>query len=230
MQGPLSQKSEHEFRLDRTRFLSNGYEEVSEIELARKSREGDESAFAEIMRRYSPRVFRVASRFFRQRSLVEEAAQEVFLKAFSELRSYEGRGSLEGWLTRIATNTCLNLVRSSKRRPELTVSDLTEDENGWLESKMAASAGERHNAVERSLVAADLAGKVLQTLSPDDQLVLTMIDGEDASVKDVAETTGWSESKVKVQAFRARRRMREAVEKLLRPRRVANTTAVDTGD
>ena len=77
-------------------------------------------------------------------------------------------------------------------------------------------------------MAADLAGKVLQTLTPDDQLVLTMIDGEDASVKDVAETTGWSESKVKVQAFRARRRMREAVEKLLRPRRVNNKAAIDT--
>lgn len=140
------------------------------------------------------------------------------MKAFSELGSYEGRGSLEGWLTRIATNTCLNLVRSSKRRPELTVSDLTEDENAWLEGKLAASAGERHLANERSLVAADLAGKVLQTMPPDDQLILTMIDGEDASVKDVAQTTGWSESKVKVQAFRARRRMREAVEKLLKPR------------
>ena len=45
---------------------------------------------------------------------------------------------------------------------------------------------------------------------PDDQLVLTLVDGEDASVKDVAEVTGWSESKVKVQAFRARRKMREA--------------------
>jgi RNA polymerase sigma-70 factor, ECF subfamily len=182
------------------------------------------------VRRYGPRVFRVASRFFRQRSLVEEAAQEVFLKAFSELRSYEGRGSLEGWLTRIATNTCLNLVRSSKRRPEFTVADLTEDESSWLENKLAASAGEHHHAIERSLVAADLAGKVLQTLSPDDQLVLTMMDGEDASVKDVAETTGWSESKVKVQAFRARRRMREAVEKLLRPRRATNLTASDTGN
>jgi RNA polymerase sigma-70 factor (ECF subfamily) len=57
---------------------------------------------------------------------------------------------------------------------------------------------------------------VLQGLTPEDQLVLTLIDGEDASVKEVVELTGWSESKVKVQAFRARRRMREAVEKLLR--------------
>ena len=179
-------------------------------------REGDESAFEEIMRRYSRRVFHYASKFFRQRSLVEEAAQEVFLKAFTELGSYEGRGSMEGWLTRITTNTCLNLLRSARRRPELTVSDLTDDESTWLDSNMAVVANERHQSSERSLVAADLAGRVLETMAPDDRLVLTMIDGEDASVKDVAEMTGWSESKVKVKAFRARRRMREAVEKLTR--------------
>jgi RNA polymerase sigma-70 factor, ECF subfamily len=185
------------------------------LELARLARDGDESAFEEIMRRYSPRVFRFASKFFRQRSLVEEAAQEVFLKAFTELGSYEGRGSMEGWLTRITTNTCLNLLRSSKRRPELTVSDLTENETSWLDHNLTNAARERHQSSERSLVAADLAGRVLQTLTPDDQLVLTLIDGEEASVKDVVKMTGWSESKVKVQAFRARRRMRKAVEKLL---------------
>ena len=185
------------------------------MELARSARAGDESAFEEIMRRYSPRVFRFASRFFRQRSVVEEAAQEVFLKAFTELDSFEGRGSMEGWLTRITTNTCLNLLRSAKRRPELTISDLTDDESSWLDSNLGAAAAERHESRERSLVAADLTGRVLQTLSPDDQLVLTLIDGEENSVKDVVKMTGWSESKVKVQAFRARRRMREAVEKLL---------------
>lgn len=140
------------------------------------------------------------------------------MKAFTELGSYEGRGSMEGWLTRITTNTCLNLLRSSKRRPELTVSDLTEDENTWLDNNMADTAVERHESSQRSSAAADLAGRVLQTLSPDDQLVLTLIDGDDASVKEVVEMTGWSASKVKVQAFRARRRMREAVEKLLAPK------------
>jgi RNA polymerase sigma-70 factor (ECF subfamily) len=185
------------------------------LELARFAREGDESAFEEIMRRHSPRVFRFASKFFRQRSLVEEAAQEVFLKAFTELGSYEGRGSMEGWLTRITTNTCLNMLRSSKRRPELTASDLTDDETTWLDNNLAGAAMERHQSSERSLVAADLAGRVLQTLAPDDQLVLTLIDGEENSVKDVVKMTGWSESKVKVQAFRARRRMREAFEKHL---------------
>ena len=188
---------------------------MSDQELVGLARAGDEAAFAEIVRRYSPRVFRVAGRFFRQRSLAEEAAQEVFLKAFTQLDSYEGRGSLEGWLTRIATTTCLNLLRSARRRPEAAVADLTEDEEAWLDSRLADVAVERHHSVESSLIAADLADRVLETLAPDDRIALMLIDGEGASIKEVAEATGWSESKVKVQAFRARRRMRAAVEKLL---------------
>lgn len=179
----------------------------------RQAQDGDESAFAEIVKRYSPRVFSVASRFFRQRSLVEEAAQEVFLKAFTQLGSFEGRGSMEGWLTRIATNTCLNMVRGAKRRPEFTVSDLTDDEQSWLDQQAGDEGAQP--SVENSLVATDLADRLLAVLSPEDQQALLMIDGEDASIKEVAEATGWSESKVKVRAFRARRKVREAMEKLL---------------
>jgi RNA polymerase sigma-70 factor (ECF subfamily) len=185
-----------------------------DFDLARHAHDGDESAFAEIVRRYSPRVFSVASRFFRQRSVVEEAAQEVFLKAYTQLGSFEGRGSLEGWLTRIATNTCLNMVRSSKRRPEMTVSDLTDDEQSWMDQQSAGDGG-KQASVENSLVAADLADRLLAVLPPEDQQALLMIDGEDASIKEVAEATGWSESKVKVRAFRARKKLREAMEKLL---------------
>jgi RNA polymerase sigma-70 factor (ECF subfamily) len=184
------------------------------LDLARQAQAGDESAFAEIVRRYSPRVFSVASRFFRQRTLVEEAAQEVFLKAFTQLRSFEGRGSLEGWLTRIATNTCLNMVRGAKRRPEFTASDLSDDEHDWLEQQSAGDGGEPAS-VENSVVATDLADRLLAVLSPEDQQALLMIDGEQASIKEVAEATGWSESKVKVRAFRARKKVREAMEKLL---------------
>ncbi len=137
------------------------------------------------------------------------------MKAFEQLGSFEGRGSMEGWLTRITTNTCLNILRSTKRRPEMTVSDMTDDESTWLEGKLAGSAEESFRSSERSYVAADLAERVMGNLSADDRLVLTLVDGEDASIKEVAEMTGWSLSKVKVQAFRARRRMRAEVEKLL---------------
>ncbi len=137
------------------------------------------------------------------------------MKAFTQLGSFEGRGSLEGWLTRIATNTCLNMIRGSKRRPELTVSDLSEDEDQWLERQLTSAS---QPSVENSVVAADLADRLLSVLPPEDQQALLMIDGEQASIKEVAEATGWSESKVKVRAFRARKKIREAMEKLLSKR------------
>ena len=167
------------------------------------------------MRRYSPRVFHVAHRFFRDRGHAEEAAQETFLKAFAQLKSFAGRGSMEGWLTRIATNTCLNMLRSAKRRPEVVASDLSDDETEFLASVSSPMGGQTLNAEEQT-VAVDLAERLLETLSPEDRLALTMIDGEGASVNEVAEVTGWSESKVKVRAFRARKKAREVLEKLLR--------------
>ena len=122
---------------------------------------------------------------------------------------------MEGWLTRIATNTCLNMLRTAKRRPELVTADLSEDETEWLEKMASQSAGPQPRDVEERTIAADLAERLLETLAPEDRLALTMIDGEDASVSEVAEVTGWSESKVKVRAFRARKKAREALERLL---------------
>jgi RNA polymerase sigma-70 factor (ECF subfamily) len=157
----------------------------------------------------------VAHRFFRERGLIEEAAQETFLRAFAQLKSFAGRGSMEGWLTRIATNTCLNLLRAAKRRPELVTADLTEDETEWLEKKLSDASSDQQPDLEQKVIAADLAERLLQTLSPEDRLALILIDGEDLAVSEVAQMTGWSESKVKVRAFRARRKAREALEKLL---------------
>jgi len=195
-------------------LLANGYEQASELELARQARAEDEAAFAEIVRRFSPRVFHVAHRFFRDRGHAEEAAQETFLKAFAQLKSFEGRGSMEGWLTRIATNTCLNMLRSAKRRPEVVTADLGDDETEFLDQVSSGSGGHTLDA-EQKVIAVDLAERLLRTLSPEDRLALTMIDGEGASVNEVAEVTGWSESKVKVRAFRARKKARQALEKLL---------------
>lgn len=177
--------------------------------------EADETAFAEIVRRYSPRVFRFASRFFRQYAQVEEMAQEVFLKAFTQLKNFEGRGSLEGWLTRITVNTCINSLRATKPQNEMMFSDLSEEEGEWLENRLSA-ASKTESTTEEKLVAADLVHRVLQTLPHDWRVVLTLIEAEGFSMKEAAEALNWSESKVKVTAFRARRKMREGVERLLK--------------
>ena len=173
------------------------------------------------MRRYTPRVFQIASRFFRQRSQVEDVSQEVFLKAYTQLASFQGRGSLEGWISKITTNTCLNILRSAKRHPESTLADLTAEEARWLENKVSAFESGTKASAERSLIAADLAERVLKGLAAEDRLVLLLLDGDETPVKDVSEMMGWSVSKVKIRAMRARRKMRKAVEMLLGSKKLA---------
>ena len=206
------------FRLWAGAALTIEIEQASDLDLVSLARQGDERAFEEILRRYSPRVFSIASKFFRQRAQVEDAAQEAFLKAYTQLSSYEGRGSLEGWLGRITANQCINMLRSAKRRPEATVSEMTERDGPWLENRLADASLERHQSAEDRLVASDMAERILGELPPEDRLVLMSLDGEQMPVKDIAQMTGWSESKVKVRAFRARRLLRKAVEKLLEKR------------
>lgn len=195
--------------------MTEDFQNASERELAASAAANDEAAFAEIVRRYSPRVFRVASKFFSPYVLVEEAAQEIFLRAFVQIGNYEARGSLEGWLTRVAVTTCINLTRSAKRQPELTVSDLTEDENAWLEEKLHRASSSNYQDEERKYVAADLLRRILELLPPEDGLVLQMIDSDGESIKTVAEALQWSESKVKIRAFRARQKFRETMRRLL---------------
>ena len=199
-------------------LLERLHEHTSEVELVERARQGEETAFEEIVQRYSPRIFRIASQFFRRREAMEDAAQEIFLKVYTQLDSYEGRGSFEGWISRIATNTCINILRSAKRRPEATISELTDDENEWLAQKLTDSADARQQSVESNLVAVNLAEKLLTMVPAEDRLVLTLMDGEELSVKEVTDITGWSESKVKMRAMRARQRMRQAVEKLFKSR------------
>jgi len=82
---------------------------ASDLELVSLAPKETSGRLRRSLRRYSPRVFRVASKFFRQPAAVEDAAQEAFLKAYTQLSSYEGRGSLEhGWLElrQINASTC----------------------------------------------------------------------------------------------------------------------------
>jgi RNA polymerase sigma-70 factor (ECF subfamily) len=198
--------------------LSETITEVSDQELVARTLQGNEDAFEQIVLRHRTRVFQVASRFFRQRSQVEDIAQDVFLKAYRQLSSFEARGSFEGWLTRIATNTCLNELRSGKRHPVSTLADVTENENAWLERQVPTAVNPSPPSIEDRVIAVDLAEKLLSQMAPEDRLVLTLVDGQELSTREVAEATGWSESKIKVKAFRARKKMRAVLEKLMQRR------------
>jgi len=184
--------------------------ERTEAELIAAVLAGDAASFEPLVQKYSPRVFATARRYARRESEVEDIAQEVWLKAFEKLNSFRGEAPFEHWLMRMTVRTCYDFLRGHQRNREATFSDLTESENDWLERFVTQPESVRENAEAARL----LVARVLERLSPSARLVITLLEIEDRSVKEIAALTGWSVPLVKVRAFRARAEMRKILAKL----------------
>jgi len=174
--------------LDLTALHPDAQLERAQVELAKS---GDRDAFGRLVERHQQRVFRLAGRFFRQPEDVEEAAQETFLTAWRKLDSFRGEAPFEHWLTRVCLNTCY--MRLRKHRPT---------------EVLPADVPARHSNPDAGLD----AERLLARLPANDRFLLLLLHGEGWSVAEIADRTGWSQSNVKVRAFRARRQLRRLME------------------
>jgi RNA polymerase sigma-70 factor (ECF subfamily) len=184
--------------------------ERTEAELIAAVLKGDRVSFEPLVQKYSPRVFATARRYARRESEVEDIAQEVWLKAFEKLKSFRGEAPFEHWLMRMTVRTCYDFLRGHQRNRESSFSDLSEPESDWLERFVA----EPGNAAEDASAAKLLVNRVLERLSPEARMVITLLEIEDRPVKEIARLTGWSVPLVKVRAFRARAEMRKIISKM----------------
>jgi RNA polymerase sigma-70 factor (ECF subfamily) len=182
----------------------------SEAELIAAVLSGDSASFEPLVRKYSPRVFATARRYARRDSEVDDIAQEVWLKAFDKLKTFRGEAPFEHWLMRMTVRTCYDFLRRHQRNRESAFSEISEPEEDWLERFVADPS----SASEDADAARQLVDRALAKLSPSARLVLTLLEIEDRSVKEIAEITGWSVPLVKVRAFRARAEMRKIVTRM----------------
>jgi RNA polymerase sigma-70 factor (ECF subfamily) len=164
--------------------------------------EGDDDAFTELVRRHKRRVFTAAARFARDDHQLDDICQEVFVRVFRNLGKFRGAAPFEHWLARITVSACYDFLRKERRVREQVALDAVEYE--------------LHDAGIDAIVAAGRARELLafamRRLTPEEQLIITLCEIEERSVRDVAELTGWSESNVKVRAFRARQSLRRILE------------------
>ena len=184
--------------------------EPTEAELIASVLKGDVSCFEPLVKTYSPRLFSTARRYARRESEVQDVVQEIWLKAFQKLDTFRGDAPFEHWLMRLAVHTCYDVLRRQRRRPEAAFSDLTEPEQDWLNTYVTHP----EEAVEQAEAARVLVQRVLEQLSPSARLVITMLEIEERSVKEISRLTGWSVPLVKVRAFRARAEMRKILAKM----------------
>lgn len=190
--------------------------EPTDSELIAAVLRGDTACYEQLVAKYQPRVFATARRYARREDEVEDIVQEVFLKAYQKLSSFRGEAPFEHWLMRLAVRTCYDFLREHQRNRETSFTEISDAEDDWLERHAEEDGGGDEKAAE----AKELVDKVLEKLSPAARLVITLLEIEDRSVKEIADLTGWSVPLVKVRAFRARAEMKKLLTKLMKDKKL----------
>ena len=177
-------------------------------------RAGDGVAATELVIALTPLVRKIVASHLPWRLAPEDLCQDVFLKVFSRLDQFAGGVPFEHWVARVALNTCRDHGRSEQRNREIRCSDLSEQESLVLASVAAENAENGAAETVDRFAARELADQLLAGLSPEDRLVVRMLDLEQRTAADVQAVTGWSITGIRVRAFRARRKLRKQLEKL----------------
>jgi RNA polymerase sigma-70 factor (ECF subfamily) len=160
---------------------------------------GDEESFAELVRRYKGKVFGIASRFATDSHLLDDIAQEIFVRAWRNLGKFRADAPFEHWVSRIAIHACYDFLRKKQRSGHVVPLD--------------EGAADVPSETNRSAAdARDTLDFAMRKLSPEDRLVITLTGLDGKSVSEVAALTGWSEANVKVRNFRARQALKKILE------------------
>jgi RNA polymerase sigma-70 factor (ECF subfamily) len=187
---------------------------LTDDELVDRVLMGESQTYEHLFQRHLRRIITIAWHFFRSKETVEDITQETFAKAYFSLASYRRGASFEQWLAKIAINNCYDELRRRKKRGEMLIADLTEDETNWLENKLSTNSFEEFLGGHDRQNASEIINKLLTKLSAEDKLVLTLLHAHDYSIREIAQMLDWSEAKVKIRAFRARHNLRRVFQKL----------------
>ena len=184
---------------------------MEDSELVQRCRAGSREAFGELVRRHSPAIIGFAASALSDPSQAEDAAQEIFLKAYRSLGEFRGDSAFLTWLRRIAANHCLDLLRSRGRRPAESLDALVEREGDGFRRLLAqGSLGPRPED-------ADLVRRALAALPDDHRVILVLREVQGLTYAELTEALECSLDAVKSRLRRARQGLEESLRHFLGP-------------
>ena len=176
-----------------------------EIKLVKQVLKGNKTAFRQLVEQYKDYVFTVCFRILRQREEAEEAAQDVFIKVYKTLASFEQKSKFSTWLYTVAYRTALDKLKSRKKG-QLSL----DEEDNYIQIPDASQRSALHT-VNSAVLRAQLYEAMAQ-LKPQDAAVLTLFYFKEKSVKEIVEITGLSLTNVKTKLHRTREGLRKQLE------------------
>ncbi|HEY0246001.1 MAG TPA: sigma-70 family RNA polymerase sigma factor [Mucilaginibacter sp.] len=181
---------------------------LSDIELIDQTLAGDQSAYADLVKRHQRFVFTLALRFAKNREDAEEISQDCFVKAYRSLSLFQRQSKFSTWLYTIVYTTAMTTLR--KKRVETSSID-DEDNTIQIESN---GRYDENNAENRSR--SFYLNQAIAQLLPDDATIITLFYKGEQSLEEIAQALGIEANTVKVKLFRARQRLKEKLERNLK--------------
>lgn len=179
---------------------------VEEQELVKRARQGDLSAYDDLVRRYQERIYATLYHMTSNHEDANDLAQEAFIKAFQALKTFKGGSSFYTWVYRIAVNKTINFLKQRKNRTQMSLNDL--DFNAEHDPDLVALVSEKTPRREAGL--AELQEKLneaMQTLSEAHRLVVTLHDVQGLSHEEIAKIMDCNIGTVRSRLFYARQQL-----------------------
>ena len=175
--------------------------QLDENILIQRTLNGDVQSFEEIVKRYNMMVYTLAYRVLKNREEAEELAQDVFIRIYQSLKSFNKKSKLSTWIYRITYNTSINKFKSQKRRME------TIEIDRYIEFNNSSLSVEHHELSEKEnqKIIVDSILKLPET----DRIIITLYYYEELSIKEIAEITELSVQNIKIKLYRSRQKLFE---------------------
>ena len=180
-----------------------------DLSLVRRVKKGDYQAFDLLVLKYQSRIIATAFKYVKERQLAEDIAQEAFIKSYKSIDSFREESSFYTWVYRITVNTAKNYLVSSKRKNEVMISDLSENDYFYPEKINVDSPQEILKASELR----DLILEALSSLGEETRTALSLREFDGLSYEQIAEIVQCPVGTVRSRIFRGREIIEEVVGK-----------------
>ncbi|WP_179416086.1 RNA polymerase sigma factor [Mucilaginibacter sp. E4BP6] len=182
---------------------------LSDTDLIERTLAGDQSAYADLVKRHQRFVFTLAVRFAKNREDAEEIAQDCFIKAYRSLESFQRQSKFTTWLYSIVYTTAMTTLRKKR-----IATDSIDDEDTFIQVENKPSSYDENNVENKSR--SFYLSQAIDQLLPDDATIITLFYKGEQSLEEIAQTMGIEANTVKVKLFRARQRLKDKLERNLK--------------
>ena len=186
---------------------------AAEQMLVAAAKNGDEQAFETLFKRHRQKILRVVLRYAHVREDAEDIVQQSFQKAFVYLHKFEGKSSFSTWLTRIAINESLMLLRHGRALREVSVGDSEAEGNAASLEMPDSSPDPEASYLQRER--AQILFETLGNLRPGMRKAIELRELAELSTEQTAEQMGLSVGAVKARIFHGRRKLRERLRRYM---------------